>query len=106
MSPALLKKITPHLLAGTALEQNVVRDHHGGAAVDLQQRVNVLHEIELLIAGGGPEIFAEDDLVVLLRVALLVDEKQALLLAERRIGKDHGICARQGVATWPPPAVP
>ncbi len=51
----------------------------------------MLHEVELLIAGRGPEILAEDHLVVLLGVALLVHEKQTLLLAERRVGKDHGV---------------
>ena len=46
---------------------------------------------------------AEDDLVVLLGVAFLVDEEQALFLAERRIGEDHRVLAlpRRGEAVVP-----
>ena len=91
VNAAFLKQVAPHLLARAALEQHVVRHHHRGAAVDLQQRVNVLHEVQLLVAGRGPEILAHDDLVILLGVALLVHEQQALLLPERRIGQNHRV---------------
>ena len=51
----------------------------------------MLHEVELLVAGRGPEVLANDDLVFLLGVAFLVDEQQALLLPERRIGQHHRV---------------
>ena len=51
----------------------------------------MLDEVELLVAGGGPEVFADDDLLVALRVTFLVHEQEALLLAEGRIGEDHRV---------------
>jgi len=53
----------------------------------------VLDEVELLVAGRGPEVLADDDLVFLLSVAFLVHEQEALLLAEGRIGEDDRILA-------------
>src|SRR5262249_53202271 len=46
--------------AGAALEEHVVGHDHRGAAVDLQDRLHVLHEVELLVARGGPEVLARD----------------------------------------------
>ena len=51
----------------------------------------MLDEVELLVAGRGPEVFADDDLVLALGVAFLVHEQKALLLAEGRIGEDHRV---------------
>jgi hypothetical protein len=34
----------------------------------------VLNKIELFVAGGGPEVFPDDDLVFFLGIALLVHE--------------------------------
>ena len=46
-----------HLTRPT-FEEHVVGYDHGGTAVDLEQRLYVLHEIELLVGGGGPEVVA------------------------------------------------
>ena len=51
----------------------------------------MLDEVELLVAGRGPEVFADHDLILALGVAFLVHEQEALLLAERRIGEDHRV---------------
>src|SRR5947209_2138879 len=50
----LVKQLPADRLAGAALEQDVVRDYDRRAAVRLQQRFDVLQEVELLVAGGGP----------------------------------------------------
>ena len=57
---ALVQQPPPDRLARAALEQHVVRHHDRGAAVDLQQCLDVLEEVELLVAGGGPEVVADD----------------------------------------------
>ena len=103
LQAAFLQQVAAHFLAGAALEQYVVRHHHRGAAVDLEQRVDVLDEVELLVAGRGPEILADDDLIFLLRVAFLVHEQQTLLLAEGRVGEHHRILAapRRGQTVMP-----
>jgi hypothetical protein len=74
MHAAFLQKVASHLLAGATFEQHVVRHNHRGAPIDLQQRVDVLHEIELLVAGRSPEILTDYDLIFFLSVAFLIDE--------------------------------
>jgi hypothetical protein len=58
---ALVEQLAAHGLAGPALEQHVVGDDDGGAAVDLEQRLDVLDEVELLVRGGDPEVRAVID---------------------------------------------
>ena len=59
-----------------------------------EQRLDVLDEVELLVAGRGPEVVAHDGQVLALLLALLVDDQDARLLAERRIGQ-HDVEARR-----------
>ena len=49
-----LEELAADGLAGAALEEHVVGQHDGGAAVDLQHGVDVLQEVELLVAGRWP----------------------------------------------------
>ena len=86
---ALLQQVAPHRLAGPALEQHVVGHDDGAAAVDLEQRLDVLEEVQLLVLGRGPEVLPLVGLVFLLQVARLVDDGDAAFLAERRIGQHH-----------------
>ena len=57
--------------------------------MNLQQGVHVLDEVQLLVAGGGPEVGALDDQALAGRFARGVDEGQAGLASERRIGQHH-----------------
>src|ERR1019366_1341069 len=52
----LLEQLAANRFAGAAFEENVVRNDHRGPAVLLEDREDVLDEVELLVAGGRPEI--------------------------------------------------
>ena len=86
---ALLEQVAPHRLAGPALEQHVVRHDDGTAAVDLEQRLDVLEKVQLLVLRRRPEVLPLVGGVFLLQVAGLVDDGDAAFLAERRIGQHH-----------------
>ena len=58
MNVALVQKVAPYGFARASLEQNVVRHHNGRPSMNLQQGPHVLEEVQLLVAGGGPEIWA------------------------------------------------
>ena len=93
---AVVQQLPAYRFAGAALEQHVVRQHQGRAAILLQQRLHVLDEIELLVRSGGPEIVALDRVAFLADLALFSDNRRAALLAEGRIGQHH-VEARAGV---------
>jgi hypothetical protein len=42
--------------AGAAFEEHVVGNDHRGPVIGLEQRLDVLHKVELLVGGGGPEV--------------------------------------------------
>ena len=44
-------------------------------AIDPQRHLDLLHEVELVVAGGSPEVLDHDDLVLLLDPS---EKKQAL----------------------------
>ena len=56
---ALLQQLAADCLACPALKQHVVGHDDGGAAVDLQQGLDVLDEVELLVRRGCPEVVAD-----------------------------------------------
>ena len=87
MDFALRQQAAAHRLPGTAFEQHVVRHHDGRPPGVLQQRADVLEEVELLVAGGGPEVGALHRQRLPLRLALAVDEGQGRLAAEGRVGQ-------------------
>ena len=58
---ALRQQLPPHRFPSAAFEQHVVGHHDGRAPVNLQQRPHVLEEVQLLVAGRGPEIGALHD---------------------------------------------
>ena len=78
---------------GAAFEEDVVRQHHRRAAVLLEDGEDVLEEIELLVARARPEIVAVDDERFLGGLARFVDDGDAALLAEGRIGQDDVVFA-------------
>src|SRR5436190_19392996 len=55
----------------------------------LQDRENVLNEVELLVAGRRDEVIAIADQRLLRRLAGLIHDRDAALLADRRIGEDE-----------------
>jgi hypothetical protein len=61
----------------------------GGAAVHLQDGVDILEETELLVARIGPEVLADDSLGFSAEFALLGDIGDAAKLAEGRIGENQ-----------------
>jgi hypothetical protein len=81
---ALVEQLAADGLAGAALEQDVVGDDDGGAAVDLEQRFDVLDEVELLVGRAGPEVLALVADLLALGLAGLGDDEDARLAAERR----------------------
>ena len=87
---ALVQELAPHGLAGAALEEHVVGHDDGGAAVDLEQGLDVLDEVELLVRGRRPEVGAVVGERLAVGLALLVDDRDGRLLAEGRIG-DHDV---------------
>ena len=104
----LLEQFAPDGFARAAFEEHVVRQHHRRAAVLLEDGEDVLEEIELLVARARPEIVAVDDERFLGRLARFVDDGDAALLAERRIGQDDVVFAvlRRPARPWSRPANP
>ena len=86
---ALLQQVAAHRFAGPALEQHVVRHDDGTAAVDFEQRLDVLHEVELLVLRGRPEILTFVGMLFLFQVAFFIDDGDAAFFAEGRIGQHH-----------------
>ena len=96
----LLEERATNRLPSAAFEEDVVGHDHGGAAVLLEDREDVLEEVELLVRGRGPEVVAVDHQRFLRGVALLVHDGDAALLAEGRIGQHDvvlAVLAREGV---------
>src|ERR1039458_9073063 len=95
MDPSNLFRLLAQFASGgwarAAFKEHVVRQHHRRASMLLENGENVLEKIELLVARGCPEIVAVDDERFLGRLARLVDDGDAALLAERRIGQDDFI---------------
>jgi len=56
----------------------------------------VLHEVELLVRGRGPEVIPHDCQRLALLIALFIDHANARLLAERRI-REYEIEATPGI---------
>ena len=81
----VVEQLAADRLAGAALEQDVVGHDHGGAAAAVEHGADVLHEVELLVGGGRPEVLPVVGQVVGFLLAVFVGEAQGALLAERRI---------------------
>ena len=57
----LFEEFTADGFTCAAFEENIIRNNNRGAAVLLQDREDMLEEIELLVAGARPEIVAMHD---------------------------------------------
>jgi hypothetical protein len=89
MDIALMQQLAPHGLAGAAFEEHVIWHDDRRSTVDLQQGFYMLHEVQLLVAGGCPEVIPDNCRRLALDLALLRYKRDAGLLAERRVGQDH-----------------
>ena len=67
-------------------EEDVIGHHDRRAAMLLQQRFDVLDEVELLVGGRRPEVITLDDIPLLGDLALFAHDRCAALLPKRRIG--------------------
>ena len=89
MDIALMQQFPAHGFAGPAFEEDIIRHDDRRAAVDLQQSLDVLDEVQLFVAGGDPEVVANHGSGLMLDIALLGDVGDTALLAEGRIGEHH-----------------
>ena len=85
----LLQQLPPHGLARSSLEQHVVGDDDRATAVDLEQALDVLEEVQLLVLGRCPEVGPLVRLVLLFQVALFVHDGDGRFLPEWRIGQEQ-----------------
>jgi len=67
-------------------EQHVVRQHDGGAAVDVEDGGDVLQEVQLLVGGGDDEVLPLDLPVFAGLPTVRADHRQRRLAPERWIG--------------------
>ena len=82
------KQLLAHDLASAALKEHVVRHDHRSLARGFQDGIDVLDEIELLVAAGGPEILTVIYEVFFLLFAFLIGEGEGGFFAEGRIGEN------------------
>jgi hypothetical protein len=75
--------------AGSAFEEDIVRKDDGGGAADFEFADDVLEEVELFVAGGGPEFVALVFLLLGADLAVVADDGVAAFFAEGRVGEDH-----------------
>ena len=60
MNVGLFQQFAADSFTGSAFEQHVVRQNDGSSPVLLQNREDVLQEVQLLVAGRCPEVVAID----------------------------------------------
>ena len=89
----LLEQGSADCLPRPSLEEHVIWQDHGGAAMLLEDREDVLEEVELLVARARPEVIPINDEALLGLLPCLIDDRHAALFTERRIGQDEIILA-------------
>src|SRR2546425_5191534 len=95
---AFVKELPAHGFPRTALKEHVVGNYDGRTSVDFQDRLDVLHEVQLLIRGGGPEVITHHGEGLALLIPFLVHKHHARLLAKRWVGQhDIEAVVRGGV---------
>ena len=86
---AFLQQLAPHRLPRAAFKEHVVRHHYCRFPMDLQQLMDVLHKIQLLVAGRSPEVVANHGLRFPLHFAFFGDVGDAGLFTKGRVGQNH-----------------
>ena len=88
MHVALCQKVLADGFSGSALEEDVVGDDDRGSAIDPQQGLDVLDEVELFVLGAGPEVLPFVAGAFFLQIAFFIDDGNTAFLAEGWIGED------------------
>ena len=86
---ALLQELATGSLPSSALEEHVVRNHDGRPSMLLEQRPDMLDEVELLVTGADPEIIPYDDRCLSGCSPVLGHIGDAALAPKGRIGQHH-----------------
>lgn len=79
------QQLSAHNLASSALKQHIVWHNHGCLAGSFQNRVDVLHKIQLLVGTGRPEILTVINEVFFLLFALFIGKGEGGLFTKRRV---------------------
>jgi hypothetical protein len=90
----VLKETPPDRLAGDALEEHVVGQHHRRLPVGRQDGHDVLQEVQLLLRVRDEEVGAIVVVALAVGLAVLPDDAVALLAAEGRVRQDDLVGAR------------
>ena len=90
------EQLLTHCFTGAALKENIIGDDDSRFSVRLQQRVDMLNEVELFVGAGRPEVLTVIYQLVLFLLALVVGEGDRRFLAEGRI-RQHIVNARTGI---------
>jgi hypothetical protein len=97
---AFVQQLFADGFARTAFKQHVVGQHHRRAAMGFEQRFDVLHKVQLLVAGGGPKVVALDGVFFGAGAPVFAHDDGAAFLAKRRVGQHHvkplaGVCSQR-----------
>lgn len=82
-----MQQLPPHNFAGSAFEEHFVRNNHRGFAVDVEQRFDVLDEVELLFARRSLEVLAHNGGGLSLHFPFFGNIGDTALFAKWRVGK-------------------
>jgi hypothetical protein len=80
-----MQELAPDSFSCATFKEDVVRHYDCGAAILLQQRFQVLNEIELFIGSRCSEVVTLDDVSFLGDLALFADDGRTALLPKRRV---------------------
>lgn len=80
MQIGCLQQLSAHNFARTALKQHIVRHNYRRFAGSFQNRVDVLHKVQLFVGTGCPEILTVINEILFLLLALLVGKGEGGLL--------------------------
>ena len=87
---ALLQQVRAYGLSGSAFEQDVVGDDDRAAAIDFQQGLDVLDEVELFVLRAGPEVLPFVAGAFFLQIAVFGDDRDTALFSERKGWRGSG----------------
>src|SRR5437870_4983596 len=88
----------PDRFPSATFEEHVAGNDHRGASVNFEKTSNVLDEVQMFVAGAGPEIITLDILRLTRLLALFVHDGDAGFLAERRISQHEFVVFTPAVA--------
>ena len=87
MQIGCFQQLFTNRLPCSTFEQHVIGYHHSRLSCGFQHRTDMLHKVQLFVAGGSPEILTVIGQVVFFLFPLFVGKGLAALFAEWRIGQ-------------------